>query len=562
MPETSENRDSGDTLRNGDNGSLPRRTTDTECQDFSSPPALDTRTTSQNEPTHVARPGPVRTDTVPTTFSRWRSQNGNSMLQGPGTSTLERHRTEKTQQQTVPIDNEYYVLNPWHDQQPDQPVFGLAQPLPRTVRKGMRWGRDQRPEIYKVERRKDEIGDDDGAAFPDIQIPIESQAHDDAGRPLAQFEADIGGRKLGVRRVEGEEAEQVLRDRGTDEHGLQFSQSREPNRHTFGLQDGLPPLHETETGTTSGTRKQQHEIEEQEAQARRDFYAKYRNPLARFRASHPQILAEWLATTVYIFLGICGNLSVTTSNNTQGGFQTQAWAWGMAVMVGIYLAGGISGAHLNPCISICLSLFRGFPWRMCFAYCLAQLFAGFCAGGLAWLLFRDSIYHFDPGLTQELTGKAIYTVPQTWVSTSTAFFNEFVSAALLICVVFALGDDQNSPPGAGMNALILGLINYLLVITMSYNTGPAISPARDFGPRLIALWAGYGTQTFTTGWWAYGPWGAALAGSIVGGLLYDSFVFVGGESPVNYRWLGPREVRQYMRGRRNLEKGHVKDLEV
>lgn len=192
---------------------------------------------------------------------------------------------------------------------------------------------------------------------------------------------------------------------------------------------------------------------------------------------------------------------------------------------------------------------------MCFVYMLAQFLAGFCAGGLAWFLFRDSIYHFDPALTPALTGKAFYTLPQTWVSPASAFFNEFVGAAILVCIVFALGDDQNSPPGAGMNALILGLTNFLIVLALSYNTGPAISPARDFGPRLVALFAGYGTETFTTGWWAYGPWGGAFSGSIVGALLYDSMVFVGGESPINYRWPKPPE----MKWKLGQKKNHIRE---
>jgi aquaglyceroporin related protein len=111
-----------------------------------------------------------------------------------------------------------------------------------------------------------------------------------------------------------------------------------------------------------------------------------------------------------------------------------------------------------------------------------------------------------------------------------------------------------------MNALILGLVIYLLVITLGYNTGPAIGPARDFGPRLVALWAGYGTQTFTDGWWVYGPWAAAFSGSIVGGLLYDSLVFVGGESPVNYRWPGPSEIRWRAKQRATSAKEQIQEV--
>lgn len=64
----------------------------------------------------------------------------------------------------------------------------------------------------------------------------------------------------------------------------------------------------------------------------------------------------------------------------------------------------------------------------------------------------------------------------------------------------------------------------------------AMNPARDFGPRLVALWAGYGTDTFTTGWWIHGPWAGTLSGAGAGATLYDAFVFVGAESPVNYLW--------------------------
>lgn len=150
-----------------------------------------------------------------------------------------------------------------------------------------------------------------------------------------------------------------------------------------------------------------------------------------------------------IFLGICGSLSVATSKTQQGTFETQAWAWGLSVMIGIYLAGGISGAHMNPIITVSLAVYRGFPWRMVGPYIAAQLLGGFCGGGLAYLVFHDSIHYTDPGLTSSITGKAFYTSRQPWVSPASGFFTEFVAAAILVCIVFALGDDQNSPPQAG-----------------------------------------------------------------------------------------------------------------
>jgi aquaglyceroporin related protein len=269
------------------------------------------------------------------------------------------------------------------------------------------------------------------------------------------FETSIDGEQVNVHRVGRDEANQVLQDRGIDEHGLQIPRSRQqqPHRSQFGLQDGLPPLQQFKSNRSSEstqTEKEHKEIEERQQQEQREYYDMYRNPLARLRARYPQALAEFLATFIALFLGIAGNLSVLTSDSTQGGFQTQAWAWGLAIMVGIYVGGGISGAHLNPCVSVSLSLFRGFPWKMCIAYVVAQLLAGFCAGGLAYCLYHDSIVRYDPAHTPDVTGKAFYTMPQEWVSVSTAFFTEFVTAAIMICTIFALGDDQNAPPGAGM----------------------------------------------------------------------------------------------------------------
>lgn len=113
--------------------------------------------------------------------------------------------------------------------------------------------------------------------------------------------------------------------------------------------------------------------------------------------------------------------------------------------------------------------------------------------------------------------------------------------------VLSLGDDQNNPPGAGMHALILGLLVTTLKMTLGYNTGAALSPASDLGPRLVAYAAGYrGPYMWSTGFWAYGPWAGTLCGAVVGCTMYDAVVFVGSESPVNYRWSKERHALKAM----------------
>ncbi|KAK8036748.1 Glycerol uptake facilitator protein [Apiospora phragmitis] len=110
--------------------------------------------------------------------------------------------------------------------------------------------------------------------------------------------------------------------------------------------------------------------------------------------------------------------------------------------------------------------------------------------------------------------------------------------------VFALGDDQNSPPGMGMHAFILRMLQTTLKFSLGYNTGSALNPASDFGPRLVTWAVGYRTpKAFSNTWWIYGPWGGAMVGSITGCLIYDLVIFVGSESPVNYKMPGAIRTR-------------------
>lgn len=107
---------------------------------------------------------------------------------------------------------------------------------------------------------------------------------------------------------------------------------------------------------------------------------------------------------------------------------------------------------MNPAISISLAMFRGFPWKRCSVYIVIQLLAAFTGGGLAYCLYHDAILQVDPTLTE--TYSSWFTVPQTWASPASAFFSEFLAAAVVMVAVLSLGDDQNNPPGAGMHAFV------------------------------------------------------------------------------------------------------------
>lgn len=258
-------------------------------------------------------------------------------------------RPEKKQQQVVDVDNDYFSLNPWYNEQKSKPVFGLGAPLPRTVRKGMWWGRgDLRKSLYKVdEGDADGIARQDGLGFqnskgksshmPLMGLPpratmlirtwtvLEEDSEDSeetldgAGRPHqrrdpSQFQTTVDGRNVNMKRVPTSEADQVLgrnqdlsarshehhegQERApVNEHGLEFSDGRGQQQH-FGLQDGLPPLQERDTNASSQTKQEEKEIRQREQDAEREFYNQYRNPIARLRAKYPQAPAEFLAVRV------------------------------------------------------------------------------------------------------------------------------------------------------------------------------------------------------------------------------------------------------------------------
>lgn len=253
-----------------------------------------------------------------------------------------------------------------------------------------------------------------------------------------------------------------------------------------------------------------------------------------------------------MIISLSTNLSILTSKSTAGDYQSQNWAGGLGIMIGVYIAGGISGGHLNPAISIILCVFRGFPPRKTIIYITAQIIGAFLAALCAFGIYQNAIMLLDNGLLSvgsENSGHAFITGLSAWTSPAEGWANEFIATGILACAILALGDDMNAPPGAGMHAFVVGLVVTVLGMAFGYPTGPCLNPARDLGPRLAALVLGYGGETFTMdyAWWVWGAWGSTIGGALVGSFFYDAFIFVGGESPVNY--LGrkrPQQRKQYM----------------
>ena len=255
-----------------------------------------------------------------------------------------------------------------------------------------------------------------------------------------------------------------------------------------------------------------------------------------------EMLAEFLGTFVLIVFGVGVVAQVILSRDTAGTYLSINLAWGLAVTMGCYVAGGVSGAHLNPAVTLALAVHRGFPWSKVGGYIGAQMAGAFVASSVVYLTYMDALTVFDGGVRQvtgaQGTAGIFATYPQAFIAPFPAgFIDQFVGTGLLMLVVLAISDARNAPPAAGMGPLIVGLLVVLIGMTFGYNAGYAINPARDLGPRLFTAVAGWGADVFraANGWW-WVPVVAPPLGAIAAGWIYDGLIghrFPKGLSPTS-----------------------------
>ncbi len=262
-------------------------------------------------------------------------------------------------------------------------------------------------------------------------------------------------------------------------------------------------------------------------------------------------LAELLGTFILVFFGL-GSVHAAVLAGAQSGLWQVAVVWGIAVMLAIYVVGGISGAHINPAITVSLAVWRRFPWRRVGPYVLGQtagallaaavLFAGYSS----FLEAREKDKHVirgEPGseITAMCYGEyfpnpSLLTLPpqkpysrieherlNVHVGELTAFGAEVLGTLLLALAVFALTDERNAAaPLARLAPVFIGLTVAVLISVIAPLTQACFNPARDFGPRLFAYCAGWGEVAIP------GPRGgfftvyilAPTLGAVAGGGLY------------------------------------------
>jgi glycerol uptake facilitator protein len=233
-----------------------------------------------------------------------------------------------------------------------------------------------------------------------------------------------------------------------------------------------------------------------------------------------EVLAEFLGTLVLITLGdgvvamvvLFG--SGATGEVVKGGYTNITFGWGLAVLMGICVAGRVSGAHLNPAVTLGLAVFRGFPWRKVLPYVAAQVAGAFAAAALVYVNYLPAFRAFDPDLSKTAGVFATFPAfPDAWLHN---LFDQVVGTAILMGLILAIVDSQP----ATLQPLLIGLVVVAIGVSWGGMHGYAINPARDFGPRLFTLLAGFQNTGFGShAWWV--PIVGPLLGGLVGAIIYD-----------------------------------------
>jgi glycerol uptake facilitator len=240
----------------------------------------------------------------------------------------------------------------------------------------------------------------------------------------------------------------------------------------------------------------------------------------------PELAAEFFGTLILIVFGngIVAMVVLfghgTPGEIVNGGYTNITLGWGLAVTMGVYVAGRISGAHINPAVTLAVAAFRGFPWKKVIPYWIAQVAGAFVAAAIVYWNYRPQFHLADPNL--EHTAGVFTTFPAFPHILSAGLLDQTIGTALLLFMIFAIIDERNQPVGSNLTPVLIGAI--VVVIGMAFGGlhGFAINPARDFGPRLFTVAAGFKNNGLTDGtgvFWV--PIVGPLLGGLIGAALYD-----------------------------------------
>jgi glycerol uptake facilitator protein len=231
------------------------------------------------------------------------------------------------------------------------------------------------------------------------------------------------------------------------------------------------------------------------------------------------LVAEFFGTLILMLVGEGVDAMTTLFGKglpgeiVNGGYTDIGIAWGVGVTLGIYVANRYSGAHLNPAVTLSLAVFRGFSWRKVLPYMAAQFLGAFCAAALVYWNYRPAFEKFDPGL--EKTAGIFSTFPAFPAVPLAGLFDQILGTAILMFLILAIGEALKGE-ATNLAPILVGLSVVAIGMAFGGMHGYAINPARDFGPRVFTVLAGFKNNGLTDGSLVF--W-VPIVGPLVGGLV-------------------------------------------
>jgi glycerol uptake facilitator protein len=278
--------------------------------------------------------------------------------------------------------------------------------------------------------------------------------------------------------------------------------------------------------------------------------------VGRITGLYGELLAEFLGTFVLIAFGdgvvavaVAGlpgsgrTAGPTVIFQAAGDWLLITWGWAMAVAFAIWVAGGVSGAHLNPAVTLAFAVRRKFSWAKVVPYWGAQVFGAFVGAALVFLVYDNAINAFNTAAHTPRGGGQALATYSIFATFPASYFHggyggplidQIVGTAFLLIFVVALIDMRNTAVGSNLAPLAIGLAVAAIGMSFGPNAGYAINPARDFGPRLFAFFAGWGHVAlpgsynngagFAFSWYFWVPIVGPLIGGTLGVIIYDLFI--------------------------------------
>jgi len=251
-----------------------------------------------------------------------------------------------------------------------------------------------------------------------------------------------------------------------------------------------------------------------------------------------EVVAELFGTFVLILLGdgVVAEVGLAARLASEGyDWNTIAWGWGFAVVMAVYVAGGVTGAHINPAVTLAMAVRRGFPWAKVVPYWIAQIVGAFLGAFAVYLVYYQglqqagmpNVWCTGPGSIYDQAfwgGAGSYAMGAagTYPIWNAAIAEIFGTAMLLLGIV-AIVDNKNVGPGSNLWPFMVGMLVLAIGLSLGGPSGYAINPARDLGPRIFGTIVGTPNLFATSYWWLV-PIVATLIGGVIGVLAYDFLI--------------------------------------